>query len=416
LGAGLGAGMSKAEKRLTTKQVQNAKPGRHADGGGLHLEVDGEGRRRWLWRYRRDGKSREMGLGSASSVSLAEAREERDRWRGVLADGIDPIESRTCAKNQTDQKCLTKTFGDVATAYLAEHEKGWRNAKHRAQWRMTLEVHAKALWTKPVAEVSTAHVLAVLKPIWQETPETASRLRGRIEAVLDAAQALGHVEEGRANPARWKGHLAKLLAKRQRLSRGHHAAMAFPSLPPFVASLRLEESIGARALEFLILTAARTGEVIGARWDEVDLEAKVWTVPASRMKAGREHRVPLCTRGLTILEEMSRLRSGTNPFVFPGLRPGRPLSNMSMSMALRRKGLKVTVHGMRAAFRDWAGDLTTHPREMIEEALAHRVGSKAELAYRRSDALDRRRRIMEDWERFLDGDDSSNVIPLRKQT
>lgn len=405
--------MSKAEKRLTAKQVQNAKAGRHADGGGLHLEVDGEGRRRWIWRYHRNGNSREMGLGSAATVTLAEARAERDRWRRVMVDGRDPIDERGQLYEPPVQ---LKTFGDVATAYLAEHEQGWRNAKHRAQWRMTLEVHAQPLWRKPVAEVSTADILAVLKPIWQETPETASRLRGRIEAVLDAAQALGHVEEGRANPARWKGHLAKLLAKRQRLSRGHHAAMAFGDLPAFVQLLRQDRSLGARALEFLILTAARTGEVIGATWAEVESGSSVWIVPATRMKAGREHRVPLSSPALSILEQIRPIaarNSAGHPFIFPGLRPGRPLSNMVFAMALRRRGLKVTPHGFRSAFADWRGDATSFPKELAEAALAHTIGDKVEAAYRRSDALERRRELMDAWARFLDGE-TATVIPFRQ--
>jgi integrase len=403
----------RVEKRLTAKQVLAAKPGRHPDGGGLYLEVDDKGPRSWIWRYRIGDRRRDMGLGSAASVSLAEARAERDRWRIVLTGGKDPIEARAQSVGNPD-KLKATTFGDVATAYLAEHEKGWRNEKHRAQWRMTLEVHAKKLWTKPVADIRTADVLEVLKPIWQETPETASRLRGRIEAVLDAAQALGHVEEGRANPARWKGHLAKLLAKRQRLSRGHHAAMAVKDVPAFVASLRAEESVGAHAFEFLILTAARTGEVIGATWAEIDLEAKVWTVPASRMKAGREHRVPLTNRAVDILREMSEFVASRKdqPFIFPGLRPGRPLSNMIFSMALRRRRLDVTAHGFRSAFADWRGDATSFPKELAEAALAHTIGDKVEAAYRRSDALERRRKLMEAWASFLEGS-NAKVIRLR---
>lgn len=413
--AGEPAPMGKrTERRLTAKQADNAKAGKHADGGGLYLHVDEEGRRRWLWRYRIGKLRRDMGLGSAVTVTLAGARTERDRWRKVLAEGLDPIEMRSKTE-KLPLKVGEPTFGDVATAYLAEHEKAWRNEKHRAQWRMTLEVHAKKLWDKPVSEVSTANILEVLKPIWQETPETASRLRGRIEAVLDAAQALGHVEEGRANPARWKGHLAKLLAKRQRLSRGHHAAMSFGDVPAFMSGLRAEESVGARALEFLILTAARTGEVIGSRWEEIEIEAKVWTVPPERMKAGREHRVPLSMRAIDLLHSIRLLspqgQSIQKSFIFPGLRPGRPLSNMVFAMALRRRGLNVTAHGFRSSFRDWAGDETAFPRELIEAALSHVIGDKAEQAYRRSDALDRRRELMDAWNRYLEGT-SANVIRL----
>jgi integrase len=388
--------MARTEKRLTAAGVKAAtSPGMHADGGGLYLDVEIGGRRRWVWRYRFGGRRRHMGLGASPQVSLAEARASRDKWRLVLADGRDPVEARRGGSDSAE----AITFGQCADRYLADREKGFRNEKHRAQWRMTLDVYAKPLREKPVASIATDDVLAVLKPIWHAKPETASRLRGRIESVIDAARVLGHIPESTPNPARWKGHLEKLLGARQKLTRGHHAAMAYVDVPAFVAALRADDSVSARALEFAILTAARTGEVIGARRDEIDTGAMLWTVPADRMKAGREHRVPLGERAVAIVKEAAAL---DGDFLFPGQRRGKPLSNMSMSMLLRRRGLDVTTHGFRSAFRDWAGDMTEFEREVAEAALAHAVGDQTEQAYRRGDALDKRRALMLLWQSFLE--------------
>jgi integrase len=261
----------------------------------------------------------------------------------------------------------------------------WRNDVHRGQWRQTLEVHAKALWDMPVNGVDTAAVLAVLQPLWSRTPETASRLRGRIEAVLDAARAHGLIEANQANPARWKGHLDKLLPRRQKLSRGHHAAMPYGDVPGFLRRLRWHEGIADLALEFLILTAARSGEVLGGRWDEVDLESKIWTIPAARMKGGTLHRVPLSGRAVAILEQLINLR--VDDFVFPGQRRSKGLASSSLILALKRIGADCTVHGFRSSFRDWAGETTNFPREICEAALAHVTGNAVEAAYRRGDAL-----------------------------
>ena len=288
---------------------------------------------------------------------------------------------------------------------------GFRNEKHRAQWAMTLTTYAAPLRSMKLDDIATADVLAVLQPLWQTKAETASRLRGRIERVLDAAKAKG-LRSGE-NPARWRGHLDALLPARHRLTRGHHAAMPYDDVPAFIGRLRASESVSALALEFAILTASRTGEVLGARWDEIDLDAKLWTVPAARMKAGREHRVPLTARALAILQTVEKVRTGEH--VFPGQRRGKPLSVMALAMVLRRLKLEnVTVHGFRSAFRDWCGEATAFPRDVAEAALAHTVGDMTERAYRRGDALEKRRKLMAAWAAFIEPKAASNVVTFQQ--
>lgn len=373
------------------KAASMTEPGRHSDGGGLYLNVTPSGARSWLFMWKRDGRRREMGLGPLASVPLAKAREKAAACRALVADGLDPIEQARAAKSAERS---VPTFGETAQHYIDAKASEWRNAKHHAQWRMTLDVYAAALRDLPVDRISTQDVLAALRPIWLDKPETASRLRGRIEHVLDAAGASGH-RRGE-NPARWRGHLDKLLPKRQKLSRGHHAALPYEQVPAFLARLRARVSIAALALEFAILTAARSREVLEARWSELDLTAGIWTVPAARMKAGRPHRVPLSGRALEILRVLVDLRTGD--FVFPGQKEGRPLSTMALEMVLRRMKVDdATVHGFRSSFRDWAGEETPFPREVAEAALAHVIGDKAEQAYRRGDALEKRRAMMEAW-------------------
>jgi integrase len=384
--------------RLTARAVATLKkPGRHADGGGLYLRVDDSGARRWvfLWERKADGKrmQREAGLGSAQAVTLARAREKAAAFRSMLAEGVDPLAARAASTAAREGR---RTFGHIAEAFLAAKEHSWRNAKHRAQWRMTLEKYAADLWPRPVDEVDTTAVLATLQPLWQAKPETASRLRGRIEAVLDAARVQG-LRSGE-NPARWRGHLDKILPKAKKLARGHHRAMPYADVPGFLARLRNRPAIAAIALDYLILTAARSGEVLGAQWREIDFEAKVWTVPAARMKGGREHRVPLARAALTILNNLGECKTGD--FIFPGQRLGQPLSNMALEMVLRRMKVNPTVHGFRSAFRDWCGDHTHFPREIAEAALAHVVGDATERAYRRGDALEKRHGLMEAWATF----------------
>jgi integrase len=286
---------------------------------------------------------------------------------------------------------------------------GFRNEKHKAQWKSTLATYAAPLRDKPVDAISTDDVLAVLKPIWTIKPDTASRLRGRIEKVLDAAKAKGY-RQGE-NPARWRGHLDHLLPKQSKLTRGHHAAMPYEHVAAFVGRLRESDSLAAQALELAILTAARSGEVLEARWSEIDLDKQVWTLPKHRTKAGRAHRVPLSARAAAILRQLAEIRTGD--FVFPGQRKNRPLSNMAMNMALRRmEADTITVHGFRSSFRDWAGNETSYPRDLIETALAHVIGDKAEQAYRRSDALEKRRKLMEAWANYCEPGSRGNIIPL----
>ena len=362
--------MAGGKQKLTARAAATTKPGRYGDGAGLYLVVSPSGARKWVYRFSYAGKVTEAGLGSADVVSLAEARDKAHEARKLLEAGKNPIEAkRQAALVETGKP----TFGAIADALIAAKEIEWRNEKHRAQWRASLTEFAAPLRSRPVDEIDTAAVLAVLTPFWQTKPETASRVRGRIEAVLDAAKAQGH--RSGENPAAWRGHLAHLLPKRGKLTRGHHAAMDYRDVPAFVAKLRGCDAIAAMALEFCILTATRSGEVYGARWSEIDMAAKVWTVPAGRMKAAREHRVPLSDRALAILEKLFEARTGD--FVFPSPRGRRPLSHVAMAKVMRRLEVEqATVHGFRSAFRDWAGNETHFPREIAEAALAHVSATK----------------------------------------
>lgn len=390
--------MARELNRLPPRAAaQYGEPGRYSDGGGLYLVIGKTGGRKWVFRYKWRGQLKDMGLGSATTVLLSKARVAATAARVMLADGIDPMEARRATQD-------TPTFGVMVDIFLAGKESEWRSPKHGAQWRTTLTVDAARLAAVPVDQVDTALVLEVLKPIWTVKPETASRLRGRIERVLDAAKAKGF--RSGENPALWRGHLDHLLARRQKLTRGHHAALPYTQVTDFVAQLRARDAIAALALEFAILTAARSGEVRGATWAEIDLDAKVWVVPGRRMKAGRDHRVPLSARAVEILEYV-RLRSAGKPsdVVFPSIRNAAPLSDAAFSALFDRMKLKrgeITAHGFRSSFRDWAGEETDHPREVAEAALAHVVGDATERAYRRGDALEKRRMLMDDWAKFCD--------------
>jgi integrase len=348
-----------------------------------------------------------MGLGNPSSVTLAKARELAQQCRADLVDGLDPIEAREARRNRLRG---IPTFGKCADELLELKERGWRNATHRHQWRRALTEEVAALRTKLVDKVSTVDILGVLQPIWQSKHETATRLRARIEAVLDAARAKGYIPANSANPARWRGHLDKLLSpRRKNRDRKHHPAMPFADVPAFIGRLRERQATAALALEFLILTAARSGEALGARWSEIDMTSKIWTVPAGRMKRGVEHRVPLVDRAVEILEGMAKIRRGE--LVFPAYRADRPMSDMACSMLLRRLKVEgVTVHGFRSSFRDWAGELTGFPREIAEAALAHAVGDETERAYRRGDALAKRRKLMDAWAAYVEKVQGANVI------
>lgn len=388
--------MGQAINRLSARRVQTVgERGRHADGGGLYLVVDPNGSKRWVFLFKRGKKTSEMGLGGLASVPLARARELASECRAQVASGINPIEHRRQARAQ---RAGVPLFGDFADQFVADMSPQWENAKHIDQWKMTLTHYAAPLRHKLVSEIDTNDVLGVLKSIWIKKPETAARLRGRIERVLDAAKVKGY--RGGENPARWRGHLSQVLPKRSKLGRGHHAAMPYQDVPAFLQQLRESSPTGALALEFTILTCARTSEALGACLDEFDLKARVWTVPAERMKKRREHRVPLVDRAVEIIRTVTSA-AGAEPaslFVFRGNVPGKPLSNMSMEMVLRRMEITTaTVHGFRSSFRDWAGNETNFPREVAEAALAHAVGDATEQAYRRSDALNKRRGLMEAW-------------------
>lgn len=407
----------KLHNALTPLSVKNAKPGRHADGGGLQLLVKPTGARSWVYRFMLNGKARDIGLGAAGQggLSLANARDEAAALRLKVKSGIDPLEERdrevaeALAAAQA-AKVAGTTFKAMAEAYIASNEDSWRNPKHRQQWKNTLASYVyPEIGNLPVAEVETAHVLKIVEPIWKEKAETASRIRGRIESVLDAAKARGY-RQGE-NPARWRGHLAQILPARTRLSRGHHKAMPYEDIPAFVGALHMRQAVAALALEFTILTAARTGEVIGAKWDEVDLEKAIWTIPASRMKAGKEHRVPLSPRAVEILKSTQGLRK---EWLFPATKGGS-MSGMAMSMLLRRMKVDVTVHGFRSGFRDWSAECTGYAHEVAEMALAHAIENKVERAYRRGDLFDKRRRLMNDWATYCANGAvaADNVMPIR---
>lgn len=396
--------MAQSLNKLSARGVTALrKPGRYSDGGNLYLVVEASGAKRWVFLYRAKDRQREMGLGGLNSVTLARARELATAARAQLQDGTDPIAAKAVVVPDKP------TFGEVADDFLSDMAPEFRNAKHLAQWKMTLTKYAKPLRIKPVDEVTTADILNVLKPLWSEKPETASRLRGRIERVLDAAKAKGH--RSGENPAMWRGHLDKLLPKRQKLTRGHHAAMPYADVPAFIGQLRERPAISARALEFTILTAARSGETFLATWKEFDLKSGVWVVPAERMKAQREHRVPLTPRALEILKELALLGTDPEAFVFPGQKTSRPLSVMAMEMILRRMKIDVTVHGFRSSFRDWCGEATEFPREVAEAALAHVVGDETERAYRRGDALEKRRKLMVAWGDYCEPPPTAAAVP-----
>src|ERR1700736_4755493 len=393
--------MARRLNRLTAVQVRAIdEKGMYHDGGGLYLQVSAGGARSWIFRFTLDGRARQMGLGPLHAIPLAEARKRAAASRRMRLDGIDPIEARSAQRGQKKlEEAKAMTFDACAAAYIAAHHTSWRNAKHREQWRNTLTSYAGPVFGfLSVQSIDVGLVMKALEPIWQTKTETASRLRGRIEAVLDWATVRGY-RKGE-NPARWRGHLDKLLPARSKVRKvEHHPALPYDELADFIAALRSQEGVASRALEFLILTAARTGEVIGARWDEVDLDGKLWVVAAARMKAAREHRVPLSVAAMGFLEKMEETRE--SEFVSAGGNGAKPLSNMAMLAVLKRMGRGgLTAHGFRSTFRDWAAERTNFPREVAEMALAHTVSDKVEAAYRRGDLLQKRRQIMEAWARF----------------
>jgi integrase len=414
--------MSKLTQRALAGLAK--RPGRHADGQGLFLRVGAKGNINWTYRFRLGGKETELSFGAYPRIGLDEARRLHALARAKVISGVDPrAEKKSVSaarkaalsdKFRTGLMPTKPTFGQIADDYVETHEASWRNPKHRQQWRNTLRDYCRSLHDVPVDEIDTKAVLAVLKPIWTTKPETASRVRGRVETIINAARALGHIDESRANPARWRGHLDQLLPKQPALSRGNHAAMPYADLPAFMARLKEAPGTAAKALAFAVLTAARSGEVLGARWDEVDLDNAVWIIPAQRMKAAKQHRVPLSEPALEILREMRAGRKGDHPFVFPGQRPRRPLSNMALEMTMRRLGAgEFTPHGMRSGFRDWCTEAARVDYDVAERCLAHAVGSGAALSYDRSDRLELRRPVMSQWAAFLGGPATGdNVVDL----
>jgi integrase len=412
--------MARVTERLTALDITRAikRPGKYADGNGLYLQVT-EGGASWVYRFMLDGRPRYMGIGPLALYGLHEARAKTLEARRLRHEGLDPIEARHAARAKARlEAARAVTFKQCAEAYVKAHRAGWRNAKHAAQWEATLATYAEPIiGGLPIPTIDTALVMKVLEqevggksgkrgPLWTAKPETASRLRGRIESILDWARVRDY-REGE-NPARWRGHLDKLLPAPTKVRKvQHHAALSYTELPDFMGGLRNQQGVAARALEFAILTAARTGEVIGAQWSEIDFREKLWTVPAARMKAGKDHRVPLSARAIAILEEvrpLSQIAGGNgagDAYVFPGGKGGQPFSNMAFLMLLRRmKRDDLTAHGFRSTFRDWAAERTHFPSEVAEMALAHTVSSKVEQAYRRGDLFERRRRVMTAWATF----------------
>lgn len=392
---------------LTELKIKNAKEGYFLDGDGLYLQVSKSGAKSWIYRYQLNGRRREMGLGSLADVSAKDARRRAAEARSMVLDKIDPVEHRkqqaiVAAEIASKAKAGAVTFKDAAIEYIKDNRGGWKNAKHAAQWENTLATYAyPVIGEKPVGEVDTDLVLEVLKPIWGTRTETAKRLRGRIERVLSFAKVKKY-RDGEYNPAAWRGHLAVVLPSPSSVRpHKHHPALPYDEMSEFMGKLRGHEGVSVLCLEFVILTACRSGEALKAKWDEVDMEKGVWVIGASRMKARKEHRVPLSAAALAVLEKAKKMRH--TDYVFPGVRSGKPMSDMSLTMLLRRlqessnTRAKITVHGFRSAFRDWAAEVTHYPGEMAEMALAHVVGNKVEAAYRRGDMFEKRREMMADW-------------------
>ena len=362
--------MVRPTNKLTAIAVEKQKrPGRHSDGGGLYLNVTKGSSRSWVFIWSSNHRKREMGLGPYPAVSLAKARTRAERCRERVADGLDPIVERA--------RDTGKTFGECADAYFEAMKSEWTHSKTHYKWYRALTHYCEAIRGRPVASIDTEDVLQVLNPIWQSKSETASKLRGRIERVLDFAKAKGW--RTGENPARWRGHLQNILPKPKKLTRGHLPAMDYHNVPAFFERLQSTEAMAARALQFLILTAARSGETLGARWSEMNMDAGIWIVPADRMKGRIEHRVPLSAKALDILTPLFEAR--VSEYIFAGMKANKPLSAMAMEMLLRRMKVEnATVHGFRSSFRDWCGEETHFPREIAEAALAHKVGNEVERA------------------------------------
>lgn len=401
--------------RLSPRKVTTAGFGKYEDGGGLRLIVSRSGSKKWVLRFTINGKRREMGLGSLPDVTLSAARDKATTYRQQASAGIDPIEER-----RTEPETVP-TFTTCAARYIRAQRRGWKNAKHARQWVRTLKTYARpVIGSNQVDNIATENILEILTPIWTTKTETAKRIQGRIENILDYAAA--HKYRDTLNPARWRGHLDKLLPKPSRVKKvTHHPAMPHNEVPAFMAELASSNSVSALALRLLILTATRTNEVLQAQWPEVDLEGAIWTIPADRMKARREHRVPLSDASMAILETLPRVDG--NPYLFPGSRHGRPLSNMALLQLMRGMNYGVNgdrggyvPHGFRSSFRDWSGEVSSFPRDVAEMALAHTIENKVEAAYRRGDLFAKRGKMMQEWADYLDKLKSGAEIILIKQS
>ena len=403
--------MAQSIKRLSPRKVATeTKRGLHADGGGLYLQVSKFDTKSWVFRFNIQKRPREMGLGPFHTVTLGEAREEALRCRKLLREGIDPIEQRKLIRGQTKAEAVkVMTFRECAEQYISSQSAGWKSLKHTSQWTSTLKKYVYPVFGDlPVQAVDTGLVMKAIELIWTTKTETAGRVRGRIENILDWARVRKY-RDGE-NPARWKGHLDTLLPARTKVKKvKHHSALPYDQISSFIATLRNQEGVSARGLEFLILTAGRTGEIIKATWDEVELDKAMWIIAADRMKAGKEHRVPLSSAALKVLSGLKE--TAQSNFIFPGMRLNTSLSNMVFLQLLKRMGRNdLTAHGFRSSFRDWAAERTVYPNEMAEMALAHSVGTKVEAAYRRGDMLDRRRDMMTAWADYCEGYSKGDVI------
>jgi integrase len=401
--------------KLTAIQVARVvTPGMYSDGQGLYLQVTHAGAKSWLYRYQLHGKQHYLGLGSASAISLKRARELLAEPRRLRAEGIDPLAAKRAKRDEARLAAAKSvTFRQCAESYFATHERAWKSEVHRQQWRTSIQADAyPVLGSLPVQDIDTSLVLAVLRPIWQAKPVSASRLRSRVENILDAAKSAG-LRTG-DNPARWAGHLKNLLpSPRKMRSVEHYAALPYRDIPGFMTALRARDGLSARALELAVLTATRASEVVGVRWDEVDFDQRTWTISAARMKSGKEHKIPLSTRAAELLRGLHAVRSSA--FVFPG-RPGKGISTAAMLKTLAAMGRSdLTVHGFRSSFRDWAAEQTSYASEVVEKALAHAISNAVEAAYRRGDLFEKRARLMTAWGDYCAQTPTSDVVvPIRK--
>ncbi|MEG3081769.1 integrase arm-type DNA-binding domain-containing protein [Halomonas sp. 5021] len=396
--------MGKLTSKTVQKLAKERKKGSTGDGQGLYLQITAGGSVSWIYRFKLQGKQRYMGLGSHPGVSLSEARELAADNRKMVKQGIDPLEARLKEEKEAQKEAVT--FTSCAARFIKAHRRSWRNAKHARQWVSTLKTYVRPkIGEKPIENISTQDVLEVLKPIWANKNETAKRVQGRVENILDYAAAHGYRDP--VNPARWRGHLDKLLAKPSRIQKvNHHPAMPYDDVSDFMNSIQQYSSMSSKALQFLILTASRTSEVLNAEWNEIDLNNATWTIPANRMKTNREHRVPLSKQALSLLSNLPQVKGSS--FVFPGMKFARPLSNMALLQFMRGMGYgpsgekgNYVPHGFRSSFRDWTGEVTSYPRDVAEMALAHTIENKVEAAYRRGDLFEKRRAMMQEWADYL---------------